>query len=86
MLLPFKLGAGGRLGNGHQWMSWIHVDDVVDIMLHATTHDQLQGAVNTVSPTPVTNREFTRISPSGASPGDFSGTRPGSALGRRGIC
>ena len=60
MLLPFKLGAGGRLGNGHQWMSWIHVDDVVDIMLHATTHDQLQGPVNTVSPTPVTNREFTR--------------------------
>jgi uncharacterized protein len=59
MLLPFKLGAGGRLGNGHQWMSWIHVDDVVGILLHAAAHDGLQGPVNTVSPTPVTNRDFT---------------------------
>ncbi|HEY1602255.1 MAG TPA: TIGR01777 family oxidoreductase [Pirellulales bacterium] len=59
MLLPFKLGAGGRLGNGHQWMSWIHVDDVVGLLLHAAAHE-LHGPMNTVSPTPVTNRDFTR--------------------------
>jgi uncharacterized protein (TIGR01777 family) len=59
MLLPFKLGLGGRLGTGHQWMSWIHVDDVVGILLHAAEHDALRGPVNAVSAVPVTNREFT---------------------------
>ena len=61
MLLPFKLGAGGRLGNGRQWMSWVHVDDVVGILLAAAIDEQYRGPVNTVAPTPVTNREFTRV-------------------------
>jgi uncharacterized protein (TIGR01777 family) len=61
MLLPFKLGAGGRLGDGRQWMSWVHVDDVVGLLLAAATDEQYQGPVNTVAPTPVTNREFTRV-------------------------
>lgn len=61
MLLPFKLGAGGRLGDGRQWMSWVHVDDVVGILLAAATDEQYRGPVNTVSPEPVTNREFTRV-------------------------
>jgi uncharacterized protein (TIGR01777 family) len=61
MLLPFKLGAGGRLGNGNQWMPWVHVDDVVGLMLHAVKHAEIEGPINAVSPNPVTNREFTRI-------------------------
>ena len=60
MLTPFKLGVGGRLGSGHQWMSWIHVEDEVRLMLHAAEHDAIRGAINLVSPSPVTNREFTR--------------------------
>ena len=60
MLLPFKLGLGGRLGSGRQWMSWIHVDDVAGILLHAATHDNMRGPVNAVAPAPITNREFTR--------------------------
>ena len=60
MLLPFKLGAGGRLGDGKQWMSWVHLDDVVGMMLHAATHDGVRGAFNAVGPQPVTNAEFTR--------------------------
>ncbi len=60
MLLPFKLGLGGRLGSGHQYMSWIHIQDLTGIMLYAMNNTDLQGAVNAVSPNPVTNREFTR--------------------------
>jgi len=60
MLTPFKLGLGGRLGSGDQWMSWIHLEDEVGMLLHAATHPEIQGAMNLVSPEPVTNREFTR--------------------------
>jgi uncharacterized protein (TIGR01777 family) len=60
MLLPFKLGLGGRLGNGRQWMSWIHVDDVVGLLLLAAERGDIHGPINAVSPAPVTNREFTR--------------------------
>ncbi len=60
MLTPFQLGAGGRLGNGRQWMSWAHIDDVVGILHHASQRDDLRGPVNAVSPRPVTNAEFTR--------------------------
>jgi len=59
MLLPFKIGAGGRLGSGRQWMSWIHVSDVVGLMLHAATGANIEGAMNATSPNPVTNRDFT---------------------------
>ncbi|MBS0207399.1 MAG: TIGR01777 family oxidoreductase [Planctomycetes bacterium] len=60
MLLPFKLGAGGRLGSGRQWMPWIHLADLVGIFLHAATSDQVRGAINGVAPNPVTNIEFTK--------------------------
>lgn len=59
MLTPFKLGLGGRLGGGHQWMSWIHLDDVVGLLLLAAG-GSLSGPVNVVAPAPATNREFTK--------------------------
>jgi uncharacterized protein (TIGR01777 family) len=60
MLTPFKLGAGGRLGSGEQYMSWIALDDVVGVIDHLLEKNSLRGAVNTVAPNPVTNREFTK--------------------------
>lgn len=61
MLVPFKLGAGGRLGSGAQYMSWISIDDLIGIILHVLRTETLIGAVNAVAPHPVTNAEFTRI-------------------------
>jgi hypothetical protein len=60
MLLPFRLGAGGVLGGGRQYMSWIAIDDAVGAIHHALIAPVLEGPVNAVAPTPVTNREFTR--------------------------
>lgn len=60
MLTPFKLGLGGRLASGKQWMPWVHVDDLVGMLLHAVEHAQLDEPMNAVAPNPVTNREFTR--------------------------
>jgi uncharacterized protein (TIGR01777 family) len=60
MLLPFRLGAGGRLGHGRQWMSWVALDDVIGAFHHALVTPELQGPVNVVAPNPVTNAEFTR--------------------------
>ena len=60
MLPPFRLGAGGRLGNGRQWMSWIALDDVVGAIQHVILQDNLTGAVNVVAPHPATNEEFTK--------------------------
>lgn len=60
MLPPFKLGAGGRLGSGAQWMSWIHLDDVVGLLLHAAREDSLHGLMNVVAPQPVRNADFTK--------------------------
>ncbi|MBU4262811.1 MAG: TIGR01777 family oxidoreductase [Proteobacteria bacterium] len=59
MLTPFKLGLGGRLGNGRQYMSWIHINDLIGIMLHAARNQEVRGPINAVAPNPVTNREFT---------------------------
>jgi uncharacterized protein len=60
MLTPFRLGAGGKLGGGKQWMPWIHLDDVVGLLMHASREDQIRGALNAVGPRPVTNAELTR--------------------------
>ncbi len=60
MLLSFKLGLGGKLGSGDQWMSWIDVEDLVGAFLHVMATESLAGPVNAVSPNPVTNAEFTR--------------------------
>jgi len=60
MLTPFKLGAGGVIGGGRQYMSWIALDDVVSAIHFALTHEILRGPVNGVAPNPVTNRSFTQ--------------------------
>ncbi len=60
MLLPFRMGLGGRLASGRQWMPWIHLEDVVGLFRHAAMHSEIDGPMNAVSPQPVTNREFTR--------------------------
>lgn len=59
MLVPFRMGVGGRLGAGRQWMSWVHLDDVVGLAHFAATGD-LKGPVNAVSPEPARNADFTR--------------------------
>lgn len=58
MLLPFRLGVGGPLGSGTQWVSWISVDDAIGVVHHALLSDGLSGAVNAVAPEPVTGRTF----------------------------
>ncbi len=58
MLLPFKLGLGGRLGDGKQWMSWIHKDDLIAIIELLLTSSDLEGNFNATAPEPVTNAEF----------------------------
>ena len=60
MLLPFRLGIGGRVGSGRQYLSWIAIDDVVGAISHAILCDAVHGPVNAVAPHPVTNREFTK--------------------------
>jgi uncharacterized protein (TIGR01777 family) len=60
MLTPFRLGLGGVIGDGAQWMSWIALDDTIGAIVHALTTDSLRGPVNAVAPAPVTNAEFTR--------------------------
>ena len=60
MMTPFKLGVGGVVGTGKQWMSWISLDDVVGIINFALENESVRGAVNVVAPNPVTNEEFTK--------------------------
>jgi uncharacterized protein (TIGR01777 family) len=60
MLLPFRLGLGGRIGNGRQWWSWIDLEDLVGGLLHILKHDSLRGPANMVAPNPLTNDEFTK--------------------------
>ena len=57
--LMFRLGVGGRLGSGRQWLSWISLDDIAGAYLHVLTRQDLDGPVNAVAPNPVTNAEFT---------------------------
>lgn len=60
MLTPFKLGAGGPLGSGRQWMPWIHVDDLARLYVHAAERASIRGPMNAVAPNPVRNSEFTK--------------------------
>ena len=60
MLPFFKIFLGGPIGDGKQWMSWIHIDDAVGIVLHAARTEGLSGPVNVVAPSPVQNSEFAR--------------------------
>ncbi|MCU0247926.1 MAG: TIGR01777 family oxidoreductase [Bryobacter sp.] len=59
MITPFRLGLGGPLASGRQWMSWIHRDDLVRMILWAAAHPSLKGPVNAVAPEPVRNSDFT---------------------------
>lgn len=60
MLPPFRAGLGGKFGNGQQWMSWVHVDDLVDLLLFAANTADVSGPLNASSPEPVSNQVFTR--------------------------
>jgi hypothetical protein len=60
MLTPFKLGLGGRLGSGRQWMSWVHLDDLAALFLHAVENDSVSGPLLGTAPNPVRNADFTR--------------------------
>lgn len=60
MLFPFKLGLGGTIGKGTQWMSWIHLDDLTGIIVYCIDHDSLEGPVNCTAPNPVNNKIFTK--------------------------
>lgn len=60
MLPPFRLGLGGPIGSGRQWMSWVHIDDEVAAILHLIDHKTLEGPFNLTSPRPATNEEFSK--------------------------
>ena len=60
MLMPFKMGVGGRVGSGKQYMSWVSLDDVVGAVGHALATESLKGPVNVVGPNPARNAEFTK--------------------------
>jgi len=60
MVTPFKLGVGGKVGSGEQYMSWITLDDVIGVIDYALNNEALHGPVNVVAPRPVTNLEFTK--------------------------
>lgn len=61
IMLPFKFGAGGKLGSGQQWMSWVTLEDVVGILRLAIENASVRGAVNVVAPQPVRNEQFTKV-------------------------
>ena len=60
LLRAFRLGLGGRFGNGRQWMSWIHLEDLLALIIRAIDDPTFSGAINAVAPQPVTNADFTR--------------------------
>lgn len=59
ILTPFRLGVGGRLGNGRQYFPWIHLTDAIGLLMHLAAKSDMRGPVNGVAPEPVTNAEFT---------------------------
>ncbi len=61
MMLPFKFGAGGKLGSGKQWMSWVTLEDVVGILQFALENSSVRGVVNVVAPQPLQNAEFSKV-------------------------
>jgi len=61
MRIPFRLGLGGRLGSGRQWMPWIHLDDIAQLFLFAVENLDVRGPINGAAPWPVRNEEFTRV-------------------------
>jgi uncharacterized protein (TIGR01777 family) len=61
MVTPFKLGIGSALGDGKQWMSWVHEDDLCNMYIYALENKNLKGAYNATAPNPVTNNEFSKV-------------------------
>jgi uncharacterized protein (TIGR01777 family) len=61
LLPPFRLGLGGVVGSGRQWLPWIHLDDHVGLLRHVMSHEAVSGPINCVAPEPVTNAEFVRV-------------------------
>ena len=61
MVMPFKLGVGGRIGSGQQWWSWVHIDDIVGAVHHALQSNSLSGPFNMAAPNPARNVEFTEV-------------------------
>src|SRR5215469_18439325 len=61
LLLPFEFGAGGPIGSGKQWMSWIARDDLVRLIVYAIAERSLEGPVNATAPHPVRNEDFARM-------------------------
>tara|TARA_R110001592_G_scaffold362770_2_gene678179 strand:- start:638 stop:1558 length:921 start_codon:yes stop_codon:yes gene_type:complete len=61
MLMPFKMGLGGRIGHGKQWMPWIHIADEIALIFHCFKRSDLSGAINASSPNPVMNRQFSQV-------------------------
>ena len=61
MMLPFKIGVGGKLGSGQQWMSWVTLEDVVGILRLAIENASVRSAINIVAPQPLQNAEFTKV-------------------------
>lgn len=61
MLPPFNMGLGGWFGSGNQWFSWIHREDLIHLILFCLDHEPIKGAVNAVSPMPVTNKAFSLV-------------------------
>jgi uncharacterized protein (TIGR01777 family) len=61
MLLPFRFGLGGPVGSGKQVISWIHLEDLIDLIRFLLSEDRISGPINAVAPHPVTNREFAKI-------------------------
>jgi hypothetical protein len=60
MLPPFRLGLGGRMGSGQQYLSWVHREDTLGLLLFALEHPELSGPLNVTAPEPVTNADFSR--------------------------
>jgi uncharacterized protein len=60
MLRPFRMGVGGKVGDGKQWMPWIHIEDAIRMLVFSAEQPTVSGAMNAVSPNPVTNADFTR--------------------------
>jgi uncharacterized protein (TIGR01777 family) len=60
LLPPFRLGLGGKIGTGNQWMPWIHIEDEIGLIRHAMAHEAVRGPLNVVAPEPATNAEFVR--------------------------
>lgn len=61
MVLPFRLFVGGPIGNGREWISWVHIDDCVNMILFALTNNEINGPLNITAPHPIRNKELTHI-------------------------